>query len=60
VREISSEEYSKWHCTGKWKDCIMQVDSSKKYYAWDFTNPRNIEEPIKVNKEKRTWIELYI
>ena len=35
VREISPQEYASWHCTGKWSGCVMQVDSTKKYYAWD-------------------------
>lgn len=57
-REITPQEYVSWHCTGRWSGCTMHVDSSKKYYAWDFKNPRKLAKPIKLNCEKHTWIEL--
>ena len=58
VREISPSDYGSWHCTGRWKNCIMQVDQTKKYYAWDFVNPRKLDKPYKIEKEKHTWIDL--
>ena len=56
VREICPQEYTSWHCTGRWSGYIMQVDPSKKYYAWDFINPRKEEKPYKLNVEKHTWV----
>lgn len=58
VREISPEEYASWHCTDRWSGYVMQVDSTKKYYAWDFVNPRRENNPYKVNAEKHTWVEI--
>lgn len=58
VREISPEEYASWHCTGRWSGYVMQVDLTKKYYAWDFVNPRREDNPYKVNVEKHTWVEV--
>lgn len=57
IREISAKEYASWHCTGRWSGYEMEVDPSKKYYAWEFKNPRKEEKPFKVNVKKHTWIE---
>ena len=36
----------------------MQVDSSMKYYAWDFVNPRKEEKLYTLNIEKRIWTNM--
>lgn len=53
--EISSDEYAKWHCTGRFKDYQFICDPNKKYYAWKMSKPRKIEEPIKIEKTGRVW-----
>ena len=58
IREISAQEYALWHCTGRWSDCVMQVDITKKYYAWDFCNPKREKNPYRINAEKHTWISV--
>ena len=56
IKEITPQEYASWHCTGRWSGCVMQVDESKKYYAWEFQNVRKEEKPYKVLGEKHTWV----
>ena len=56
IKEITPQEYASWHCTGRWSGCVMQVDESKKYYAWEFQNVRKEEKPYKVEGVKRTWV----
>ncbi len=60
VREITREEYSKWHSSGPWANCLMYVDPTKKYYAYDFINPRKELNPFKITGEKHTWVEVKI
>lgn len=55
-REISVKEYADWHRTGRWTNCFIQVDLNKKYYAYDFKNPRKIANPFKLGCEKSTWV----
>lgn len=55
-REISSEEYAKWHCTGRFEGYVFDCDPNKKYYAYDFANPKRVENPIKINRTGRVWI----
>ena len=56
THKITPQGYASWHCTGKWSGCTMQVDESKDYYSYDFVNPRRVEIPYKVNKDKKVWI----
>ena len=58
VREITPQEYASWHCTGRWSGYVMQVDETKKYYAWEFENIRREEKPYKVEGVKKTWVEI--
>lgn len=52
---ISARDYCDWHTTGKWADMILQVeDMSKTYYAYDFKNPRRLNDSIKAVKNGRT------
>ena len=54
---ISAREYCDWHVTGKWAGMILQVeDMSKTYYAYNFKNPRRLNNHIKVMRNGRTWI----
>lgn len=56
---ISARGYCDWHATGKWAGMILQVeDMSRTYYAYDFKNPRRLNNPIKVMKNGRTWIKI--
>ena len=58
-REISEEEYSSWHCTGRFKVLIFTPkDKNGKYYAWDFKTPKKLIKPIKLECEKHTWVQL--
>ncbi len=57
-REITSQEYTSWHCTGRWSGMSFQVDPNRKYYAWDFRNPQKLAKPINLTCKKHTWIEL--
>ena len=56
VREITPQEYASWHCTGRWSGYVMQVDETKKYYAWEFENIGKEEKPYKVEGVKKTWV----
>lgn len=58
-REISAEEYRSWHQTGRFQKYRFEVeDKDKKYYAYDFKNPKKLIKPIKVYIEKHTWVEI--
>ena len=58
-REISAEEYCSWHQTGRFQNYRFEVEGKdKKYYAYDFKNPKKLAKPIKVEAEKHTWVEI--
>lgn len=58
-REISAEEYCSWHQTGRLQNYRFEVeDKDKKYYSYDFKNPKKLVKPIKVEAEKHTWVEV--
>ncbi len=56
VRQIPSEEFIRWHCTGKWSNVSFRVDQNKIYYARDFKNVRIEEKPFKIEGDKKTWM----
>ena len=59
TRSITAKEYRDWHATGKWAGMILQVkDMSRTYWAYDFKNPRRLNDPIKVVKIGRAWTEI--
>lgn len=58
-RRIDANEYCSWNKTGRFKDCIFEVeDKNKDYYAYDFINTRKLIKSIKVNVERHTWVEI--
>lgn len=59
VHTITAREYCDWHATGKWSGMVLEVeDMNATYYAYDFKNPRRLAMPIKVTKNRRTWIDI--
>ncbi len=59
VHRIATDEYCKWHATGKWEGITFQVeDSNATFYAYDFMNPRRLAKPIKIIKTGRVWTEI--
>lgn len=56
THKISAEEYCKWHATGRWSGMELQVeDMNASFFAYDFTNPRRLASPIKIEKNGRVW-----
>ena len=56
VHQISTDEYCKWHATGKWEGMSFQAkDTNGVFYAYDFVNPRKLASPIKIIKTGRVW-----
>lgn len=59
THKISAREYCDWHATGRWQGLILEVPNMEAdYYAYDFINPRKLDKPIKVDKAKKTWVEI--
>lgn len=58
VHEISSVEFVAWHKTSNFKNISFNCDMNKKYWAYDFCNPRRLAFPIKVNKSSKSWVAL--
>lgn len=59
THRISAEEYRRWHATGKWADCIFQVENPDAvFYAYDFENPHRLAQPVKIEKNGRTWVTI--
>lgn len=58
-RKISAEEFCSWHTTGRFQNYVFEVPNKNAiFYAYDFEKNRELIEPIKVNVEKHTWVEL--
>lgn len=58
-KEISAREYCDWHAIGKWKGLVLEVqDMNASYFAYDFKEPKRLENPLKLDCEKHTWVKV--
>lgn len=59
VHKINADDFCKWHATGKWAGLDFKTNNiGKKYYAYDFKNPRRLPLPIKIIKNGKVWTKL--